>query len=324
MMTKQFLTTFFAFLFFSHMLFAQTTFAPPGAVWRYNAYTAGNNYGANQYRYVATSDTLLNGWNAQIIQGEIWTDGAFVLSPVMTRYVAVSGSKVYHRVDTSFVLLYDFDAQPGDTIFSAVDGYFPFWNFCSHLSGGIIPFSYVIDSVGTMTIDGTILRTQYVRNTNAPFTGWNILGIRTGSPDVPLIERIGSPYMGTWFGGNTGCIQEGSPSSLRCYADNEIFFEGDTQGLSCDSVVSTSAPVLVKLAVGPNPFKDVLIVKIPDNLSGSQPIFRLLDLLGQEVFSTPLTAIENKISTGSLPPGMYVWQVEWRGKVLPVGKVVKM
>lgn len=324
MMTNRFLATFFLFLFFSKILFAQTEFAQPGTIWRYNTYTSGFYYGANQYRYVVTSDTLLNGWNARTVQGEIWNNGAFEPSPVMTRYVAVSGNKVYHRVDTSFVLLFDFDAQPGDTIFSAVDAYFPFWNFCSHLWGEQLSFSYVIDSVGTMTINGTTLRTQYVRSADTIPTGWNILGLGTGNPQVPIIERIGSPYVGTWFGGNTGCIQEGYPSSLRCYSDNDIYFEGDTQGLPCDSVVSTTTPVLGSLSVGPNPFQDVLRIKIPDTFSGTQTVFRLTDLFGREVLQTTLTAFENEISTYNLPAGMYVWQMEWRGKFWQAGKVVKM
>lgn len=316
------LTLAFGFSLFSPThVSSQTVFAPPGATWRYNMYTVYPNppYGGKQYRYVATTDTIINGWNARTMQGEIWTNGAFVPSPVMTRYVSVLGDKVYHLVDTTFELLYDFGAQPGDTIFSAVDGIFPFDNGCWSPPGGRFEFTYVIDAVGTATIDGETLRTQTVHTPNNGFFGWSI----TGPTDGILIERIGLKFGGTWFGGFEVTTNKGYLATLRCYEDSTIFYKGYTAGLDCDSVVATSSPDRPVFAVGPVPFDTEIRLTIPEN-TGKDLVFNLININGGQVLQQKVDEGDHIIYPGNLPAGFYVWQISSRGKITGAGKLIKI
>ena len=307
-------------LFPSTSAFSQTVFAPPGATWRYNMYTLGvPPVGAKQYRYIATADTVIYGRNARILQGEIWTNGTFVPSPVMTRYVSVSGDKVYHLVDTIFELLYDFGAQQGDTIFSAVDGKFPFDNSNCNPPGTRIEFSYVIDSTGIVIIDGELLRTQHVRS----LSYWSILGGLDGNSYHKIIERVGQNFIGTWFGCYPAILHKGHPATMRCYEDSTIFYEGYTAGVTCDSVVSTNSPERPVFSVDPDPFNAEIRLNIPEN-TGKDLIFNLLNINGAQVLRQTVTEGDNLIYPGDLPAGFYVWQISSKGNFIGAGKLIKI
>lgn len=306
------------FLFPLSLTAQSPIFAPIGAVWRYNA-SDDNGLGSRHYRYVVTADTVINGWDARIMQGEIWNGTAFVPSPVMTRYVSTTADQVYHWVDTSFVLLMDFSAQPGDTIHSAVSGIFPFWNNCYNPPSEREDFYYIIESTGMEEISGVVLRKQQIIQPWWEWGDWNILGIFGGSGKIT--ERIGPNPSGTWFGGNRTCIQE-PPASLRCYTDNEIFFEGWTDGLPCDTVLSTQTPPSAILSVSPNPFSENIILDIPD--SSHQPVqFRLFDSTGRLVVNQEVAAGRSAIPAGNLPIGFYFWEIRQGIRLWDSGKLVK-
>lgn len=312
----------FCLLLGSISLSAQVDFAPVGAQWRYNAHieTINPAYGARQYRYVVTADTTVQGRAARKIQYESWENGGFVPFAPSTRLVSTTGDKVYHWVDTSFVLLFDFGAQPGDTIVSAMSnrpaGLYSNPGYDSPYE--TIPFSYVIDSLGTLSVNGASLRVQYVRNTAGFFEeSWHISGFYPSDSVYTLIEKIGPYPSGLWFG--SGAIvapPEGSPlSTLRCYQDETLYFEGNTLGLPCDSVVATRTlwpdiDCLVTFSRSSNQ----IYVHIPDDITESLQ-FCLADLLGHSVLCTSVKAGTNILPTTALPLGIYVWTVN-DGQVL--------
>ena len=321
MMKKRFLFLVLGFILPALLLAQNVVFAPLGAVWTYNTYSDGAVYGANQYRYVVKKDTLMAGWNARVVQGEIWGNGTFVPNAQMTKYVSTVGEKVYYWVDNAFVLLYDFGAQPGDTIISAVGNPFPFPNDCSQPPGEYRNFGYIIDALGSIEVDGEILRTQYVHPMDSPFVDWNILGTFTGNANVYLTERIGSANIGTWFGGNINCTQGGIPATLRCYRDSEIAVEGDTQGLPCDSVVSTYTPLPdIACSVTFNHSSNEISVHIPEDITESLQ-FCLTDLLGRNVLCSSVKAGQNMLQTRALPGGIYVWTVDDGRNLRQRGKI---
>lgn len=316
---KQFPQLLFSLLLFPLSFFAQSPiFAPVGAVWRYNA-SDDNGLGSRHYRYVVTADTVINGWDARVMQGEIWNGSAFVPSPVMTRYVSTTADKVFHWVDTSFVLLMDFSAQPGDTIHSAVSGIFPFWNNCYNPPSERVDFYYIIESAGVEEVSGVMLRNQKIIQPWWEWGEWNILGIF--GDWGKLTERIGPNPSGTWFGGNLNCIQE-PPASLRCYTDNDIFYEGWTEGLPCDSVVSTNVPEQITFRVGPNPVSESISITVPE--SGQGPFqFLLYDLTGQLIIQNQIQEGDNNISVQHLLHGFYLWEIRQEIQVMESGKLVK-
>ncbi len=83
-------------------------------------------------------------------------------------------------------------------------------------------------------------------------------------------------------------------------------------------------PVLPQVQVAPNPFTDVLYVNVPAMVNGGHPRFRLLDLFGREVAGFQLDTFHHTFQLGGLPAGLYVWQVDWNGKVTQTGRVVKI
>ena len=252
------------------------------------------------------------------MQGEIWTDGAFVPAPEMTRYTYTEGDKVYHSLDTGFVLLYDFGAQPGDTIYSAVDGAFPFENNCYGPPGMHVDFSYVIDCLGTQAIDGIRLCTQYIHNPNEVPGFWGIPG---EGQIAPIIERIGVHPSGTWFGGGNYCVQKGWYAGIRCYSDSEIFVKGNTTGIACDSVVATYTPLLPGFSISPNPFMEELKLVVPAH-SYPDLQFALYHYSGQEISRSALRQGDNILHTGTLPAGVYFWEIRSGARLLGNGKLV--
>ncbi len=315
------LSFFFVLLcvFFTAHLSAQpVVFAPDGAVWRYNMYTNGPPFGSRQYRYVVTGDTLLNGWNARRLQGEIWGVSGFVPEPIMTRYVATVGERVYHWVDSEFVLLYDFGATPGDTIHSRVDGSFPF-SYNGAPPPGVIDFSYIVDSVAVRTIGGLPQRVLFTRPTN-PSEGWE-LSPNFGSWTVS--ERVGA-FSGTWFGQLSLIITEGYGPSFRCYSDADIFVKGDLTGLDCDSVVSVAQPSpVLRVDIGPNPFRSTFSIAIPDG--APQPLLlKLSSISGAIVRQIPLYPGQQQVELPLLPTGLYLWHIKQEGAVVARGKLAKV
>lgn len=75
------------------------------------------------------------------------------------------------------------------------------------------------------------------------------------------------------------------------------------------------------LRVGPSPFRDHLRVAL--DVALPSPVFRLYDPLGRLVRSEPLGMGMAEIDTGSLPAGIYFWEVTARGKSLKTGRCIK-
>lgn len=328
-MRKQHFPLLFFILGLTSFLHAQSvSFAPVGAKWTYNKHHEifTKPYGAEQYRYVVLKDTIVFGWNARIMEGEVWTDGAFVPSPSMRRFVSVVEDKVYHLVDSTFELLYNFGAQTGDTIFSAINAFSTFYNPGYNPypipPASRINFSYVIDSTGTIDVQGKTLRTQFVHNTHDMSANpWQIQGIYA-FPNEPIIERIGSFPSALWFGSGFIVLPpEGQLSTFRCYQDDEIYFEGNTLGLPCDSVVGVNMPEQILFSVSPNPFTSAINIDIPDHFGSLS--FSLFDLTGMQILQQSVSTGNNQIATYHLNGAFYFWQITQRGAILGSGKLIK-
>ena len=294
-----FVLSFFA----SHISFAQDTtiFAPLGATWHYRPWTWGPDTGL--YTFTAAGDTLLDGWNARIMRCAVWdydTD-AFQTVENLNKYIATVGEKVYYRVAGVFVLLFDFGAQPGDTIASKVED-FAIFNGCANPPGNeVFDFRYRIDSLGTITIDGINLRTQFVttlvENTEL---GWDI-----GNYYGPITERIGAGHAGYWWGQGGACILAGIPGYLRCYDDNDLHYSNPGIGTQNCDYVSTKEPVTANLTITPNPaISTAQLPFIPDHI-------QVFNLLGQKI-NAPVSG--TMLDVSSLVPGIYLVMIEKDGQ----------
>lgn len=264
-----------------------TIFAPLGATWYYTPY----HFGSPEFwlfTFVAEKDTLMNGYEAREIACYIYDDGEYHRREDLFKYVATIGNKVYYRVGDEFVLLYDFGAQAGDTIHSAVEEFEIFMG-CGDFPEEIIEFSYVIDSVAFVEYDGVILRQQFVRpgtQHDWGFAFWQ-----------PVVEHIGySNHGGYWWGQGEGCILEAN-GYLRCYTDNDISYrnpyynENYECGYTAVSEISNQSFYLF-----PNPALDYIHLTIPlDHIHIYSSTGELLD------FKTET----NRIDVSGWSPGIY-------------------
>jgi len=88
-------------------------------------------------------------------------------------------------------------------------------------------------------------------------------------------------------------------------------------------ITGTNAPIALTggVLVSPNPFQGHLNVVLERPLVA--PVWRLYDHLGRLVRAEHLSGDRNRISTETLAPGMYFWEVLAKGERLQAGKVVK-
>lgn len=239
----------FCFLLAGQILYAQdtTVFAPQGAVWHYRPWTPGPDTGL--YSFTAAGDTQFGVWNARILRCSVWAGGAFQAAPQLDKYVATLGNKVYYRVNGQFVLLFDFGAAPGDTIASEAEGFSIFNGCVNPESGTTLNFQYRVDSVGTLNVGGENLRLQYLTTIydGAEFS-WCPGGF-SGS----VVERIGAPGAGYWWGNGCACILSGIPGYLRCYDDADLHYSNPSIGAEACGVSSAPEPAPETLQLTPNP-----------------------------------------------------------------------
>ena len=98
----------------------------------------------------------------------------------------------------------------------------------------------------------------------------------------------------------------------------------DTSALNC--MLTDIEPLRAEgptLRVYPQPFREFLRLDL-SSLEGGQATFRLFTTMGQQVASRRIGVggvEEIRFAAGSLPAGMYVFQVEYEGKVW-TGRIV--
>ncbi len=82
-------------------------------------------------------------------------------------------------------------------------------------------------------------------------------------------------------------------------------------------------PVLPRVAVGPNPCSDALRIRLSARVAAT-PRFVLYDALGRLCASVALQDFETELSMEHLPGGMYFWEMQFGGRAVQVGRVVKL
>ena len=280
-----------------------TIFGPKGATWHYSAWTLFPP--PPQFVFVSEGDTMINNINARIIQYYTIDSGTAYPVDSLNKFVYTVGNQVFYWVEDEFYLLFDFDAQPGDTIYSRAEYYPVFLGCDSDFSNGPIDFSYVVDSIGSINIDGVDLRTQYVTPVNTKgFSDWSI--------DGPIVERIGLySYSNFWWGRGEGCILGGFPDLLRCYEDQDIYFKnlGDKFDLPCEFINGVLALKEKLNPIYPNPATD--IISLPENAD----LINIYNYTGQKLNTWKN---QNQIDITILQPNIYfihyrienVWHIE--------------
>jgi hypothetical protein len=287
-------------------------FAPIGARWHYRPYE--NMPDIKLYTFTVTKDTFLDGLLARELSCSKWVNNQFVEFQNLNKYVAVRTDAVYYYVDHQWALLFDFGAQPGDTIWSKVE-YFDIPHEClAPEPGQTWTFGYSIDSIGIEIIGGYPLRVQYVSgicDDNGPC--W-LMG--------KIVERIGAINSGYWWGQGTYCILGGFPGYLRCYEDDLVLYTKPGENTPCD-YVGTHALEDFNILIAPNPSSGMTYFSfspLSDDLA-----YKVLDNLGHMVETGNLNVGDTQfqLNLESRPSGLYYVEFALNGQVRTY-KVVKI
>jgi hypothetical protein len=317
--------TFLCTMLCSLGLFAQQPFAPIGAEWFYRVIRQGNpltgQYNPNDPVYetfTVTKDTLVGDRTCRLIEHE-WTRYNLSQNPLSREVVYVEGDSVFIYRNEAFHLLFDFSAQPGDTI-RVLDE--PFLGFFHNNSAVFDEFAYRIDSVGMLVQGGDSLRIQYVSDLVDNDSAGNTLdrnywGMRdfvefnNGTPGR-IVEGIGSLNVRSFFGTPLTAvyIPESPPDQLGCYQDSARSYQ--FLDYDCETyrwaATSTTPATPVALRVHPNPFTAALTITIAS--PGAYQL-RLFDALGRQQLVHPLPGggQPQQLATAQLPAGLYWLEV---------------
>jgi len=275
-----------------------TVFAPIGATWYYSNASFAPPWSTDPLYclFLVEKDTFMLGYHARVIGCYVNVEGHLERRNELTKYVAAIGQKVFYKVGDEFVLLYDFGAQAGDTIYSKVE---PFELSLGCISPDtIIDFSYVIDSVALHLVDGENLIAQFVSSIHqSPGLNWGFWDF------IPIYERLGNwGWGGFWWGtGMDGCILEGG--YLKCYIDDQITWHqpGFNESYACDYLYAGDAESEKTIPIFPNPTSGLF------TLSEHARVLSIYSLEGKEV---NFISMENRIDLSGNPAGLYVVKFE--------------
>ena len=266
-------------------------FAPVGAKWHYNE----NNYGPPPYyiNYIlveSIKDTIVLGKNAKKLDATwYWATGGISL---WDTYITYSDSnKVYLYRCNQFYLLYDFNANQGDTI-HIVDPECGWWDDTL--------IDVLIDSVTMENIGGVMKKVQYVTS----IEGWGI--------GTKFIESIGSDQYLLPVNGSFS-VQIGP---LRCYSDSLINYQ---LVLDCEELVVGVAEDMeqTEMLIYPNPSSGIFNVA----MNAEQAEIEVFSITGQLVERLFLKNGIGTINITTQPKGLYLVKMKTSYKTI-VRKIV--
>ena len=260
-------------IFLLNVLFLTTlstfsqSFAPIGAEWHYNKDDGRSPARSQYYHYTVTKDTLYAGKNARKIEIEEFRysgDSSF-LAPM---FVFSRNDSVfyYNHLYQRYLLLYDFTAKAGDTLFFPL----PDTSWITHSLNDSL-FRVMVDSVSFLTINNKTLKKFHSR----PLDNYSFFG---GYSEFIGSEFLMLPQYLTMLPEHDG--------PLRCYQDSAIYIKFSTE--DCDhrlTVSSLEENVLSEqIQIHPNPASSFLKIKLNNVQLGK---IELLDLQGKLVKEFP-------------------------------------
>ncbi len=255
---------------------------PSGAEWYYEIL---NENGSITYQYMyQAGDTIIQDEPTHILVKINTLYDKDLIEEITHEYVYERDGKVYwwNKTLEEFTVLYDFDAQVGDS-----------WT----IKVGTESLIMHVDAVEEIEYEGRTYRMLHVSDPEDLFSGDIVCGIGHLTSFFP--ERL--------MNNGDGLRVEG----LRCYwvEDELVFKPGDED---CDAVYeelhgideddpSTGSGTFT---VYPNPTNGILTIHHSSfRIQNSE--FRITNLMGQTLMTGQITAENQQINVSSLPQGMY-------------------
>lgn len=306
------IVTLLIFVLSLNMLFAQE-WASVGTVWNYDyEHIFGTELSYNTIESIG--DTILNGQSCRILK--TWKPSCDMpnygfdddFGHIYT-YEENGVVYFYNPALDDFVILYDFNAEAGDSWTTTM----PESPYQSEFDFFII----TVDSTSTTELNGQQLKTLHVTYS---------VDTESGGHPFTIVETLGnlqSLFFG-YLGIFTLCDAEYN-QGLRCFESEEL---GQVQFVDfpCDStwVWSTSEPeeILIDLRafVYPNPSQDFLTLQIINN--DSPRTFEIYDLHKKLLYRKEISDanFQSEIDVRSYETGVYFWILKDEKGIVRHGK----
>lgn len=264
-------------------------FAPVGAEWYY----AGRDFRKFVKKFVVEKDTILQGKEVRKINVSLFSTIQNQIN-YQQIYFHINGDQVYHFVQDTFYLLYNFAAEAGDSwrmellrehdneLANQADD----WH-------GIV----TVDSVKIINIDGMDLKKQFLS-----FEEMNVPPEVLVSYTFPYaIELIGSDFL-------LVDTNEDFPQDhiINCYNDDHLSYKNPLVSTDCNEV-----PTSIKKYVENKKHYEVSTIPVTDKLKVTAldkklNNYSLFDNKGLLVIQNELNNVTSEeIFTSNLPSGLY-------------------
>jgi hypothetical protein len=284
----------------SHKVFGQISplWAPDESIWHYTYYN--RPLGVQYLTLEARGDTVIGDTTARVIIQKVYDQNGVQNSDRPPVYLYQDNKRIYYWVKNRFTLLYNFEAEVGDTLTIIA----PINEF---QEDSVMYFR--VDSTATLSIANQILDRQYLTPIEkgaagyaVQFSGWNTELFGNEMFLIPVDQIV--------------CDSE-CPEGLRCYGDNNV--QEKFVDFPCDTIdllVSARDNQVYgsQISIWPNPaFHSIHVVRtgFPVN---RKVYLRISDLSGKVVVTN--TELSNHIQEQKInfDPGLYfvtVWCNNW-------------
>lgn len=278
---------FFTILFLSQSSFAQTVFAPQGAVWNYYFETDWPSF---NLEYKVEKDTILGGQSCvKVIGKKVWISGK--VDTLIPTYFYTSGDTVLYFHDSlkNFTPIYIFNVKKGDTLTLVYPA------TAKSKSGKL--FKVEVLSVDVEIIDGISLRTV---NINA--LDYTALAFRK------YTERVGAYFVADLLP-IAGTLTTDHREGIRCYRDKEIDEKFVSDKWDCDYVPTgiDEKAFANDIRVYPNPANQLLFVEIA--AQNTKGYMQIISMDGRVLSLQEISGANNKLDLSSISNGLYFLNV---------------
>ncbi len=279
-------TLLFCLLLQSLYTLAQETdveWFPVGARWEYQQRSFSST---TSCQVEVRKDTIIDARSCKVFKTNCAPDET-------TFYLCPEGDKVYRYADSTFHILYDFTAQPGDTITTWVPGAGIGGTFESKIH------KEVVDSVGFVTLGGKEYRAYW---TFDPFD----LGSSFSFLPRPVVEKFGDlDFMLPQFIANVTfplTFYEDSCTTLQFNCLPTLCqYELEER---CDTITQLGNISLFKeLQVYPIPAREHLFIK---NLPAEVSHYSISNISGRQVKTGTITQTSADLDVSSFENGIYL------------------
>jgi hypothetical protein len=293
------------FISLSQMVKAQNhEWAPIGAEWHYThtyftppfPYTTYYDFN----RVNSVKDSLFQGKTCRyLVSQKINCSMWFYYTP-LEYFMYQDSGKVYHwdNVDSSFILLMDFNKNAGESWEMPVWLHYGFWADTA---------TVFVDSVTYLTVGSDTLKQQHVT--------YYLTQVQSGAVDTYneiITERFGHQRQLLPL---DGALCDGEyDQGLRCYSDSSLGFY-NLVSYECDStwgIINSSVErhdlKEEQLQVYPNPAQDFVTISFDLPLDEA-PTFYMYDFTGKLLKSGVLGKKETQIDIDNLPKGVFLLEI---------------